>query len=178
LFDAIICDVPCSGDGTIRKDPHILPGWTPKTSNALHLLQVQILSRAIQCVKVGGVVCYSTCSLNPVEDEAVVCAVLKKYDYVELQDGPIMKGFCGQRGVSYWFVGDYDEHAYSTNDDDEPRLRWYDSFTAAVEGNMASACETMWPPKDLSSGLEKCTRLHPQDHDSGGFFVAVLQRTG
>jgi 16S rRNA C967 or C1407 C5-methylase (RsmB/RsmF family) len=76
LFDAIICDVPCGGDGTIRKDKHILPMWSPNISNAIHKLQLKMLSRALELVRVGGVVCYSTCSLNPIEDEAIVSAVL------------------------------------------------------------------------------------------------------
>jgi len=76
-FDCILADVPCSGDGTIRKDTHILPTWMPSIGNALHNLQLKILKRALKLVKVGGVVVYSTCSLNPVEDEAVVASTLR-----------------------------------------------------------------------------------------------------
>ena len=61
-FDCIIADVPCSGDGTIRKDGRILPSWTPSIGNSLHSTQLKILKRALILVKTGGVVCYSTCS--------------------------------------------------------------------------------------------------------------------
>lgn len=78
-FDVILCDVPCSGDGTCRKDRHVLPQWTPKVGQRLHDLQCAILFRALQLLQPGGTVCYSTCSLNPVENEAVVAAALERY---------------------------------------------------------------------------------------------------
>jgi multisite-specific tRNA:(cytosine-C5)-methyltransferase len=74
--DVIVVDVPCSGDGTARKDSHILPAWLPSTSHALHPLQLKILIRALELAKVGGLVSYSTCSLNPIENEAVVRSAL------------------------------------------------------------------------------------------------------
>ena len=45
----------------------------------MHALQIQILERGLEVLKVGGKMSYSTCSLNPIENEAVVAAVLKKY---------------------------------------------------------------------------------------------------
>lgn len=137
LFDAIICDVPCSGDGTIRKDKFILPMWTPATGNALHGLQLKILIRALELIKVGGIVCYSTCSLNPVEDEAVVSAALRKLNSkkkestdgdsssedddehvpaVELLEWPsaLLPKFQRQPGVSDWKIATYEQG--QTND--------------------------------------------------------------
>ena len=76
-------DIPCSGEGTVRKDRHVLPLYTLKTTNELHRLQVRILVRAIPLVKVGGVVSYSTCSLNQLEDEAVVAEALLRVDAVD-----------------------------------------------------------------------------------------------
>lgn len=187
LFDAIICDVPCSGDGTIRKHAHILPGWTPNTSNALHALQVSILQRAIQCVKVGGIVSYSTCSLNPVEDEAVVCAALisnlndeKTGVKVKLEKWPAMEGFRARPGVKSWLVADYDpqQNGVNANDNEneEPTLRWHGSYEDAVKNGMKDACQTMWPREDCPDDIARCMRLFPQDHDTGGFFVALIKR--
>lgn len=79
LFDRILCDVPCSSDAAIRKLPQRWAGWNPKDSMQLHGLQVQILSRGLEVLKVGGKLSYSTCSLNPIENEAVVAAVLQKF---------------------------------------------------------------------------------------------------
>ena len=76
-FDAVLADVPCSGDGTFRKDPDALKRWHPGGGNALHATQVAVARRMARLVKPGGHLLYSTCSLNPVEDEAVVAAILK-----------------------------------------------------------------------------------------------------
>ncbi|KAE9450012.1 hypothetical protein C3L33_18088, partial [Rhododendron williamsianum] len=72
LFDRVLCDVPCSGDGTLRKAPDIWRKWSVGMGNGLHGLQVQIAMRGLSLLKVGGRMVYSTCSMNPVENEAVV----------------------------------------------------------------------------------------------------------
>jgi len=74
-FDRILCDVPCSGDGTIRKGHEMWRKWNSGMGNQLHLLQVNIAMRGIALLKVGGRMVYSTCSMNPVENEAVVAEV-------------------------------------------------------------------------------------------------------
>lgn len=78
-FDRILCDVPCSGDGTTRKNPGVWKTWKPADGLGLHGLQVRILSRAIQMLKPGGRLVYSTCSYNPIENEAVVSAALAAF---------------------------------------------------------------------------------------------------
>ena len=78
-FDRVLCDVPCSSDAAIRKLPQKWAGWNPKDSHGLHKLQIQILERGLELTKVGGKMSYSTCSLNPIENEAVVASVLNKY---------------------------------------------------------------------------------------------------
>ena len=67
FFDKILCDVPCTGDGAIRKLPKKWTIWSPKDGMTLHMLQINILVRALQLLKIGGLLLYSTCSLNPVE---------------------------------------------------------------------------------------------------------------
>ena len=79
LFDRILCDVPCSGDGTIRKAPDIWRRWTPGNGNGLHPLQLRIALHACQMLKIGGRLVYSTCTFNPIEDEAVVAEVSLTY---------------------------------------------------------------------------------------------------
>lgn len=78
-FDRILCDVPCSGDGTTRKNPGVWKTWKPADGIGLHPLQLRILSRAIQMLKPGGRLVYSTCSYNPIENEAVVSAALAAF---------------------------------------------------------------------------------------------------
>ena len=77
-FDRIICDVPCSGDGTTRKNPSIWHRWSIEYALEMHTLQLQIAIRAAALCKVGGLVAYSTCSLNPLENESVVAELLAR----------------------------------------------------------------------------------------------------
>lgn len=78
-YDRIVCDVPCSSDAAIRKIPTKWNEWGTKGGQSLHALQLQILARGIELLKVGGKITYSTCSLNPIENESVVAAALKKF---------------------------------------------------------------------------------------------------
>ncbi|CAB9501397.1 Multisite-specific tRNA:(cytosine-C(5))-methyltransferase trm4a [Seminavis robusta] len=78
-FDRILADVPCSGDGTLRKlSKKEWQQWNVKSHLQLHTLQVRLLTRALECVKKGGRVVYSTCSLDPIEDEAVVVSAIAR----------------------------------------------------------------------------------------------------
>ena len=65
LYDRILCDVPCSGDGTLRKNPMIWDKWGLNGSLALHSLQLSIAQRGFQLLAPGGVMVYSTCSMCP-----------------------------------------------------------------------------------------------------------------
>ena len=77
-LDYILLDAPCSGTGVISRDPSIklTKDYTDVTKTA-HL-QREILLRAIDCLKVGGEMVYSTCSITVEENEAVVDYALKK----------------------------------------------------------------------------------------------------
>jgi 16S rRNA C967 or C1407 C5-methylase (RsmB/RsmF family) len=87
-FDKILCDVPCSGDGTTRKNINVWNTWSASGALALHSLQLSIAMKgAAQLLKVGGLMVYSTCSLNPIENEAVVAELLRQgHGALELVD--------------------------------------------------------------------------------------------
>jgi 16S rRNA (cytosine967-C5)-methyltransferase len=76
-FDAVLADVPCSGLGTLRRNPEIK--WRVKSDDLLRLNQVQleILNSVSQSVRPGGLLLYSTCSTEPEENESVVEEFLK-----------------------------------------------------------------------------------------------------
>jgi len=69
-FDRVICDVPCSGLGVIRRKPEIRYK-SPDALKELPDLQYAILERSAEMVKAGGVLQYSTCTLNPAENEQI-----------------------------------------------------------------------------------------------------------
>lgn len=71
MFDRVLCDVPCSGLGVIRRKPEIRHKPIAEIE-ALPDLQYRILERSAEMVKPGGVLQYSTCTLNPAENEQVV----------------------------------------------------------------------------------------------------------
>jgi 16S rRNA C967 or C1407 C5-methylase (RsmB/RsmF family) len=79
-FDRVLCDVPCSGDGTLRKSPVAGSDWHPKRGGGLHGVQRAILRRGLELLRAGGIAVYSTCSMNPIENEAVVNSVLLELD--------------------------------------------------------------------------------------------------
>lgn len=73
--DKVLCDVPCSGLGIIRRKPEIK--WNREENNNLPQIQRQILESASQYLKRGGELVYSTCTLNKEENEEVTGDFLK-----------------------------------------------------------------------------------------------------
>uniref|UniRef100_A0A7N6BVC2 tRNA (cytosine(34)-C(5))-methyltransferase n=1 Tax=Anabas testudineus TaxID=64144 RepID=A0A7N6BVC2_ANATE len=167
FYDRILCDVPCSGDGTMRKNIDVWKKWT--TSNSLHLhgLQLRIAVRGVEQLAVGGRMVYSTCSLNPVEDEAVIAALLEKSEgALELADGSAdLPGLKWMPGVTSWKL--------MTKEG-----QWYSDWSEVPTSRHTQIRPTMFPPKDpeklASMHLERCMRILPHHQNTGGFFVAVL----
>jgi len=75
-FDRVLADVPCSGTGTLARNPEIKWRLKPEHLEDLHRKQVAILRAALKHLSPGGRAVYSTCSLEREEDEAVVEDVL------------------------------------------------------------------------------------------------------
>jgi 16S rRNA (cytosine967-C5)-methyltransferase len=72
LFDRVLADVPCSGTGTLARNPEIKWRFTPEDLIDLQARQVSILRSAMQRVSPGGRIVYSTCSLEKEENSEVV----------------------------------------------------------------------------------------------------------
>ncbi len=77
--DAVLIDAPCSGFGTLRRHPDIRWNKTLKQLRALSEIQYSLLRNAAQHIKPGGVLVYSTCSIEPIENEAVVQRFLRDF---------------------------------------------------------------------------------------------------
>jgi len=75
VFDRVMCDVPCSGLGVIRRKPEIRYKKAEEFAD-LPALQLQILQQGAKMVRPGGVLQYSTCTLRPEENQAVAQAFL------------------------------------------------------------------------------------------------------
>ncbi len=78
-FDRILVDAPCSGTGTIRKSPDTLRIWNASMVRRLSSQQKTLIDTAFGLLKPGGVLVYSTCSVEPEENEEVIDFLLQKY---------------------------------------------------------------------------------------------------
>lgn len=86
-FDAVLLDAPCSMDGLRSTEAHPLRPITSNERTALARRQANLLRSALQAVKPGGEVVYSTCTLAPEEDEGVLNRVLKEFPgAIEIMD--------------------------------------------------------------------------------------------
>ena len=111
-MDAIICDVPCSGYGIIRKKPDIRYK-NPADMADLPELQLQILKNQARYVKPGGVLIYSTCTLLRAENEGVVEAFLKDNDAFMLEPLPLPDVFHrNETGMLALVPGQYDTDGF------------------------------------------------------------------
>ncbi len=118
-FDAVLADVPCSGLGTIRRNPEIKWHFHPSEFNALRQTQVKILSSVSAAVRVGGRLLYATCSTEPEENEQTVEAFLAENDGFRLMP-PTHPARIGP-----WTGRDFMVRTY-------PSTRLWDGFFAAL----------------------------------------------
>ena len=85
-FDKILVDAPCSGTGTIRKSLRTIREWNPSAITKLSKIQKNLIDIAFQMLKSGGILVYSTCTIEPEENESVISYLLDKYPNAELCD--------------------------------------------------------------------------------------------
>ncbi|KAG2194054.1 hypothetical protein INT47_008138 [Mucor saturninus] len=168
-FDRVLCDVPCSGDGTIRKNEKIWDTWTPAGGLQLHNTQVQIFARGCQLVKVGGRIVYSTCSFNPIENEAVVAEVLRQTKgAIRLLDvSAELPELKRKPGLHTWKVTNK-EGVFLDSPESIPEERQRRKFPVSVFPPTEKEVEEMH--------LDRCIRIYPHQQDTGGFFVAVFEK--
>jgi NOL1/NOP2/sun family putative RNA methylase len=130
-FDKVLLDAPCSNAGLVRKNYKYLRDWSLKYVRKLSNLQKELIMAAYEALKPGGILVYSTCTLEPDENEGVVDHLLQN-TMAEIEPIRI-------------------------------NVRSHTPFTE-FEG------------KIYTSEVEKCLRLHPQDNDTEGFFIARIRK--
>lgn len=84
-YDRILLDAPCSGEGMITlDDPHALDQWSVAQIKRLQRIQKKAIATAWDLLRPGGVLVYSTCTMAPEENEAVVDYLLRKQETAQL----------------------------------------------------------------------------------------------
>ncbi len=128
-FDRVLIDAPCSNVGMIRKNYRYLKMWSLKEVYSLSRLQKELVLAGYKSLKPGGIMVYSTCTLDPLENEEVIDFLLNNTDAkLERIDLPVNRT--------------------------EPIIEF--------EG------------KSYDDEVKKCLRIHPQDNNTEGFFIAKI----
>ncbi len=103
-FDKILLDAPCSGTGTIQKSPDTLKIYNQGMIKKLGYQQRRLILKAYSLLKNNGILVYSTCSLEPEENENVIDYLLEKTDarlettsLSGLKSSPAVLGFEGKK---------------------------------------------------------------------------------
>lgn len=145
-FDRVLCDAPCTAQGTVRKDSDSLEYCSMDNIGKMAKLQRELLESAVHACKVGGRIVYSTCTLTPEENEEVVRSVLNKFSTQLVVLDPVQILKCD----------------FSQAVDDSIR----------VQGSFSS--RTLIP--NPNPHPQPFLRLWPQTYDTEGFFCAVLEK--
>jgi 16S rRNA (cytosine967-C5)-methyltransferase len=118
-FDVVLADVPCSGLGTLRRNPEIKWHFKPEEFALLQNTQKQILSNVAGAVRSGGRLLYSTCSTEPEENEQVIASFLESNHDFRLIS-PVYP-----KGIERWVGPDLMVRTF-------PESRLWDGFFAAL----------------------------------------------
>ena len=101
LFDAVMVDAPCSGEGMFRREPETAKEWSPEQAEGCILRQREILTAAAELVRPGGRLIYSTCTFHSGENQEMVEWFLKTFS--EYEEMPFtLDGICENKS---WFAG-------------------------------------------------------------------------
>ena len=84
--DAVLIDAPCSGFGTLRRHPDIRWNKTLEQIRALSEIQYNLLKNAASHIKPGGILVYSTCSIEPMENEKVIQRFLANFPMYTIEN--------------------------------------------------------------------------------------------
>ena len=87
-FDKVLVDAPCSGEGMIRREQNAITEWKKENRDMCAIRQAEILDNAAMCVKQGGTLVYSTCTLSLEENEITVENFLQRNPGFELVEIP------------------------------------------------------------------------------------------
>ena len=92
-FDKILIDAPCSGEGMFRKDRKMVKAWEEHGPEFFSKLQQSIIIQAADMLRPGGMLLYSTCTFDPLENEGTVEYLLRNRPEFEILDMEGYEGF-------------------------------------------------------------------------------------
>lgn len=105
-FDRVLIDVPCSGTGTLSRNPEIRWRLKPEDLEAAHRCQAAMLRNALAVATTAGRVVYSTCSLEPEENEEVIAEVMAEAPEWRVVSGhEALARHLGDAGMAEKFFG-------------------------------------------------------------------------
>ena len=107
-YDAILCDVPCSGEGMFRKDENAISEWSPQHVDECSRLQRTIIADVWSSLKPGGLLFYSTCTFNARENEDNVAWIVEEFGAklvdVKVEEAWNITGALAHQGPVYRFI--------------------------------------------------------------------------
>lgn len=107
-FDRILIDAPCSAEGTVRKSKAVLSHWGTRNIERMARIQKGLIVSAFRSLRPGGTMVYSTCTIAPEENEAVVAYLLERFPDADLM--PIaLPGMKLRPGIGTWQVENFDK---------------------------------------------------------------------
>ncbi len=153
-IDRVLVDAPCSGLGTLRRNPDLKWRQTPQTIEAMAVLQAAILKSASRLLKPGGRLVYASCSLLPQENEAVADAFsAANPEFAVVEVGDLLR----QLKVDGGGTGGVASAGGAVPDGPSVRATHHALCTGGENG-------------------QKYLRLWPHRHQTDGFFAAIWQK--
>ena len=108
LFDRVLLDAPCSSEGRFNAhEPSTYAYWSKRKIREMQRKQKRLLFSALQCLKPGGILVYSTCAFAPEENEGMIQALLEKFgevlhvEEVELPCANVQEGLTRWQGRTW-----------------------------------------------------------------------------
>ncbi len=144
IFDKVLLDAPCSGEGTAYKSDDALKYWNIKNIKKIAKLQFQLLESAMISLKIWGELVYSTCTLNRLENEEIINKMTDKYweyfNVVSLSDDltkPLIRAW-PHKEKTWWFFVVKLRKKQSFPDTTKPRklqknIQWFEKVSNTDE---------------------------------------------
>ena len=181
-FDAAIVDAPCSGSGTMRKNLDVWWKWKPHSARSLHNLQLSIAERTAKLLRPGGKMVYSTCSLDPIENEAIIAELIRNCPWMEIEKIDVEKTFPYfkvRSGLKTWKHLDSDGNI-AHKVDDLIGIKQSHIEPGISANNLKDLDPNKYRDEDLEeqimNDISNCVRVYPHDNNTGGFFLALLKQ--